>query len=105
MVILDNACNDIHNQQEIKNFASWILSLSPFEFTTLATISGYILSLSLTTVEQNSLGNWLELVGQTLLTFNAQASASTPPSAAQFCSLVDRVKALENQINKNVKNK
>lgn len=103
MIRLDNACNNIHNQQEIKNFASWILSLSPFEFTTLATISGYILSLSLTTVEQNSLGNWLELVGQTLLTFNAQAAASTPPSAAQFCNLVERVKALEKQIDKNSK--
>ncbi len=82
-------------QEEIKNFASWILTLSPFEFTTLATITGYLLSLSLTTAEQNSIGNWFELVGQIILTFNAQTEASTPPSAAQYCNLVKKVQELE----------
>ncbi len=91
--------NDNYNQQEIKNFASWILSLTPFEFTTLATVIGYLLSLSLTTAEQNSLGNWFELVGQIILTFNAQAEASTPPSPQQFCALVKKVQELENKIN------
>lgn len=90
---------DSFNQEEIKNFASWILTLSPFEFTTLGTIVGYLLSLSLTTAEQNSLGNWLELVGQIILTFNAQADANTPPSAAQYCNLVKKVQELEKRIN------
>lgn len=88
-----------YNQEEIKNFASWILTLSPFEFTTLATITGYIISMSLTTAEQNSIGNWLELVGQIILTFNAQAAANTPPSAAQYCNLVKKVQELERKIN------
>lgn len=88
------------SQQDIKNFASWILSLTPFEFTTLATIIGYILSLSLTTAEQNSLGNWLELVGQIILTFNAQASANTPPTPSDYYNLVRKVQELENQIKR-----
>lgn len=87
------------NQEEIKNFASWILTLSPFEFTTLATITGYIISMSLTTAEQNSVGNWLELVGQIILTFNAQSAASQPPSAAQYCNLVKKVQELERKVN------
>lgn len=94
----DNS-ND-YNPQEVKNFASWIMTLSPFEFTTLGIIIGYALSLSLTIDEQNSLGNWLELVGQIILTFNAQGSANTSPSTDQFNALSNKVKELEKRLNK-----
>lgn len=92
-------CSYDYETQEIKNFASWILSLSPLEFTTLGTVIGYILSCTLTVQEQNSLGNWLELVGQILLTFNAQGSSQLPPSPAQYCHLVDKVKSLERELD------
>lgn len=94
---MDNS-NDF-NQQEIKNFASWLLSLSPFEFTTLGVIVGYILALSLTSDEQASVGNWFELVGQIMLTFNAQGSNDQSPSYSQYYDLVKKVNDLENQLN------
>lgn len=58
--------------KEIKNFASFLFSLSSFDFVLCATIIGYILSYPLTIDEQNSLGNFIELIGQIMLTFNAQ---------------------------------
>lgn len=60
--------------QDIGSFADWLMTLPPFEFATLGVIIGYILSCNLTISQQNSLGNWLELVGQLILTFNAQGS-------------------------------
>lgn len=59
-------------EKQIKSFASYLFSLPAFDFTLIATILGYLFSLPLTTDEQNSLGNFFELVGQVLLTFNAQ---------------------------------
>lgn len=100
----DSCSNEKYNQEEIKNFASWILSLTPLEFTNLATITGYIIAMSLTTIEQNSIGNWLEMVGQIILTFNSQAAAQVPPSPAQYCNLVKKVQQLENKLNELNKN-
>ena len=91
-------CNDF-DFSSVKDFASWILKLSPLEFTTLGTIIGYLISSVLTVQEQNSVGNWFELVGQIILTFNAQGSANIPPSASQYCSLVNQVINLQQQIN------
>lgn len=86
------------NQEYIKNLSSFILSLSSFEFVTSGTIVGYLISTILTTQEQNSVGNWLELVGQIVLTFNAQGSANLPPSPKQFIDLEKRVKELESKL-------
>ena len=84
--------------KEFKNFANWINSLSPFEFTTLGTIVGYLISSVLTISEQNSVGNWFELVGQIILTFNAQGSNNLPPSPSQYCNLENYVKNLHNEL-------
>ena len=86
------------NNENLKNMCSFILNLSPFEFTTTATILGYMLSLILTTSEQNSVGNWFELVGQILLTFNAQGSNELPPSPKQFIDLENKVKEIEKML-------
>lgn len=59
-------------EKAIKDFAGLIYNLSAFEFTLTGTIIGYLLAIPLTTDEQNSLGNLFEIIGQTLLTFNAQ---------------------------------
>ena len=86
---------DLVNKQNLKNLTSIILKLSPFEFVTLGTIVGYILSVNLTINEQNSLGNWFELVGQIILTFNAQGSINIPTSALEFINLKKKVEELE----------
>ena len=41
---------------------------------------GLLIAKGLTVPEQNSVGNWLESVGQIILTINAQASINTPSS-------------------------
>ena len=84
---------------EIRSFGNWINSLSPLEFTTLGTIIGYLIANMLTVEEQNSIGNWFELVGQIILTFNAQGSNNLPPSPKQFCDLSNLVNELKNEIN------
>ena len=53
----------------------------------------------LTVSEQNSIGNWFELVGQIILTFNAQGSNQLPPSPKQYCDLEKLVYKLNNEIN------
>lgn len=60
--------------QDYKSFSKWLFSLNAYEFTLIATIAGFIISPTLTIDEQNSLGNFLELFGQVILTINAQAS-------------------------------
>lgn len=91
-------CEDF-DFSNIKDFGSWILNLSPFEFTTLGTIVGYLIASVLSIQEQNSVGNWFELVGQIILTFNAQGANNLPPSASQYCNLVNEVSKLQQQIN------
>lgn len=95
----NNKEKEFIKEENIKNLASYILNLSPFEFSTTATILGYALSLILTTAEQNSVGNWFELVGQILLTFNAQGANQLPPSPQQFIDLEDKVNKIEKIIN------
>lgn len=94
-----NKLEQLINTEYIKNLSSFILSLSSFEFVTAGTLAGYIISSVLTTQEQNSVGNWLELVGQIVLTFNAQGSANLPPSPKQFIDLEKRVGEIEKKIN------
>ena len=74
------------NDDSIKNFinydfqslASYLKKLSPIEFSTLASLIGLILIPSLSTNEQNSVGNFLELIGQVLLTSGAQGQLLNP---------------------------
>jgi hypothetical protein len=56
-------CSDIPNGFQ---------SLNPELFTIIGEILGNILAGSTPSNVQNSLGNWLELVGQAILTYNAQ---------------------------------
>lgn len=58
--------------QDYKTFSNWLFSLNAYEFTAIATLAGFIISPTLTINEQNSLGNFFELLGQVILTINAQ---------------------------------
>jgi len=68
-----------------------LFDLSPKTFTLLATIIGYMLIDDLTISEQNSLGNFLMLVGQILETNASQAAVIQG-------DLNNRVEALEKQM-------
>ena len=59
----NSSCGDIPNGFQ---------SLNPELFITIGEILGNIIAGSIPSNVQNSLGNWLELVGQAILTYNAQ---------------------------------
>lgn len=81
------------NENYYNKLANLISNLTPFQFTTLGVIFGYFLSLSIPITELNSLGNWFELVGQILLTYSAQGTAT--PTNEQYNKLVEDVEMLK----------
>ena len=60
------------NDDELKNYATFLYSLSGNELAIIAAISGYFLAQNLTPQQQNSIGNFLEAVGQIMLCIGAQ---------------------------------
>lgn len=59
--------------KDIKSYANFLYKLSPNEITILSSLIGLTLCQSLNGYEASSLGNFFELIGQTLLTYGAQA--------------------------------
>ena len=53
-------------------FSKWLESLTPTEFATIASLTGLVIGQFLTQSEQNAIGNWLECVGQILLTMGTK---------------------------------
>lgn len=87
------------NNPSFKDFAGWLYKLSPTEFVTLGTIASYLISYGLTVNEQNSIGNWLEMVGQIILTFNAQETTlSNASSQNNYNKIIDRLNELEKEL-------
>lgn len=66
------------NNDSLKSFASILSRLSPLEFASIGCLVGLIISAPLNSNEQNSIGNFLELVGQVVLTVQAQGSFNDP---------------------------
>lgn len=64
---------DKFSNYDFSSFSDWLFSLSPYEFTLIATLLGFLISPTLTVNQQNSLGNFFELLGQIILTVNAQS--------------------------------
>ena len=58
--------------QDFNDIAKWLNSLNAYEFTLIATGVGIIIAKGLTINQQNSVGNFFEQIGQTLLTIGAQ---------------------------------
>ncbi len=86
------------NENYYNKLADLLSSLTPFEFTTIGVIFGYFISLQVPIAELNSLGNWFELVGQILLTYSAQGTAT--PTNEEYNQLVQDVELLKQIILK-----
>ncbi len=56
------------------SLSSFLSKISPLEFASIGSIVGIIIASQLTNDEQNSIGNFFELVGQVILTAQAQNS-------------------------------
>ena len=92
---MDQNFNDF--KKNIIEFSNFLDSIPPIEYSLYATILAYIIASFLTTSAQNSFGNWLEQVGQILLTISAQASST--PTDEEYDALVNEVKKLRMEIN------
>lgn len=79
-------------------FIDMLLSLNPYDLTTLAFSIGMILAPTVTISQQYSLGNFFELIGQTLVTINAQESYLQPSSPSRL-ELNEKIKKLEKELN------
>ena len=80
-------------------FVDLLLSLNEYELTILAFSIGILIAPTITINQQNALGNFFELIGQTILTINAQA-VNLQPNAPSRQQLNERIKELENELNK-----
>jgi hypothetical protein len=85
---------------------SGIFSLPPAQFTLLATVIGFLFMDGLDLGQQNSLGNFLVTVGQTILTSASQGQLlqdSQDPSVVmqkQLQQLRKQVDTLERKVNR-----
>ena len=96
--------NNNFNYENFKNmncngFIDHLLSLSANELSLLAIAIGYGLTINTDINQQNSLGNFFELLGQLLLTISAQNIQLQPnyPSRSQ---LQEQINQLQLEISK-----
>ena len=66
------------DKDKIKTLSSSICNLSPLEFSTLGCIIAILICQTTTISQQYTLGNLLEMIGQILITNNAQATTIDP---------------------------
>ncbi len=79
--------------KDFSEFSKWLESLSPTEFAAIATITGLIIGQYLSQPEQNAIGNWLECIGQVLLTMG------TKPYQLNNLNNINTIKEMNNKIN------
>ena len=85
-------------KEAVKSFSNWLDSIPPYEYSLTGVIIAYIIAPNLTNNAQNAFGNWLELVGQIILTISAQASAT--PETGQYNRLLADVENLKAEIER-----
>ena len=85
-------------KEAVKSFSIWLDSIPPYEYSLTGVIIAYIIAPNLTNSAQNAFGNWLELVGQIILTISAQASAT--PETGQYNQLLADVENLKAEIER-----
>lgn len=78
-------------------FVDLLLSLNPYELTILAFAISLLVAPTITINQQNALGNFFELVGQTLLNINAQ-EVNLQPNAPSRQELNDKINRLEKEL-------
>lgn len=74
-----------------------LLTLNPYEFSTFAFILGIVLSNGLSSNQLNSIGNFYELIGQTILTIQSQAQLQSSNNATP--DVTAAIEMLKNKIS------
>lgn len=84
-----------------------VFNIGPYSFTTSAFIIGIILVQQLSIEEQDSIGNWLQLIGLTMQTYASQKVTlavnddnSKKDSSCDFETLKKAIKNIEDELDK-----
>ena len=84
------------NKKDVSSIADYLQKLSPLEYISLGCILAITISQCTNPNQQNTLGNFLEMIGQILLTSYAQATVVNPKYiSASICE----TEALKKQID------
>lgn len=97
---MDNDAYKKFMDQDFRELALWIYSLNGYEFTLIATLVGLLISKPLTINQQNSLGNFFEQIGQTMLTIGAQNQTIKHKKKQISTMSKTNLNDLEDEINK-----
>ena len=68
----DNSTFKKFINQDFNLLSRWLNSINSYEFALYGIVAAFLIAPTLNANEQNSLGNWLEEIGQILLTISAQ---------------------------------
>ena len=78
-----------------------VFNIGPYSFTTSAFIIGLILARELSIEEQDSIGNWLQLIGLTMQTYASQnVTLVTNKDSSNIESLKETIKRMEEELDK-----
>ena len=80
-----------------------VFKIGPYSFTTSAFLIGLILSQHLSIEEQDSVGNWLQLIGLTMQTYASQKTtleAAGKEESSNVETLKKAVKKIEEELEK-----
>lgn len=88
---------DNFKNMDCNSFIDYLLTLSANELSLLAIGIGFLLSNITNVNQQNSLGNFFELIGQLLLTISAQ-NLELHPNSETVIELKQKIYILEKEI-------
>lgn len=92
---------DNYKNMSFSSLIDALLSMSGTELSILASVIGYALTINTTINEQNSLGNFFELIGQFLLTSASQQykiESTNSPSLEELQNQINYLHSLINRI-------
>ena len=91
---------DEYKNMSFSSLVEALLSMSGTELSILASVIGYALTINTTINEQNSLGNFFELLGQFILTSSSQTYKLQSTNIPSHIELQNQINHLYSLINK-----
>ena len=100
MILLNDNTDGVYELGDMScnAFVNLLLALNEYELTILAFLISLTIAPTITVNQQNSLGNFFELVGQVLLTINAQA-VNLQPNAPSRQQLYEKIMKIEKELH------
>ena len=95
---------DKYKNMSFSSLIEALLSMSGTELSILASVIGYALTINTTVNEQDSLGNFFELLGQFILTSSAQTyklQSNNSPSLDELQNQINHLYSLINKMRRN----